>query len=147
MRLLREVISDLRPDTGINWPVIQRASCEAINATTGATGCFLVEGALACSAAAQSVQQALAKQRAQGELELRQRFDRAVAEGDLPRDVDAADLARFVSTVSHGLAVQAAGGAAVAALALQSVPSSDNPLILRGVGTTSGQCSPEVGLP
>jgi len=42
--------------------------------------------------------------------------------------VNVADLARFVSTVSHGLAVQAAGGAtvaeleAVAALAMQSVP-------------------------
>ena len=36
----------------------------------------------------------------------------ATGEGDLPSNVDAAALARFVATVMHGMAVQAAGGAA-----------------------------------
>lgn len=104
-------------------------SIELVRNPENPRGCFLVQGALVCSDAAQSVQQALAQQRLQGEVALRRRFERAVAEGDLPDDVNVTDLARFVSTVSHGLAVQAAGGAtvaeleAVAALAMQAIPA------------------------
>ena len=53
---------------------------------------------------------------------------RAVAEGDLPSEVDCADLARYVVTMIHGMAVQAAGGASreellrVAELALRAWP-------------------------
>jgi hypothetical protein len=35
----------------------------------------------------------------------------AMAEGDLESDANPADLARFVTTVMHGIAVQAASGA------------------------------------
>ncbi|MBX3438521.1 MAG: TetR/AcrR family transcriptional regulator [Planctomycetaceae bacterium] len=91
-------------------------------------GCFLVQGALACGDAAQPLQQAMSRQRARGEAALRTRFETAIAEGELPPHVNAADLARYVSTVSYGLAVQAAGGAttadltATAAIALQALP-------------------------
>ncbi len=51
----------------------------------------------------------MAKRRAEGEALLRKRFERAASEGDLPSDTDPSDLARFVATVSHGMAVQAAG--------------------------------------
>jgi AcrR family transcriptional regulator len=107
-----------------------RGSIDLARNSENPRGCFLVQGALACSEAAQSVQQALAKQRKRGEQQLRLRFEQAVAEGDLPSDVNVTDLARFVSTVSHGLAVQAAGGAAVteleavAALALRAIPAA-----------------------
>ena len=53
----------------------------------------------------------MVKRRAEGEALLRERFERAVSEGDLPLDTDPADVARFVPTFSHGMAVQAAGGA------------------------------------
>ena len=43
---------------------------------------------------------------------MRQRLKRAQAEGDLPQDANAADLARYVVTVIQGIAVQAASGAA-----------------------------------
>jgi AcrR family transcriptional regulator len=91
-------------------------------------GCFLVQGALACGDTAQPVQQAMAKQRFMRETALRERFERAVFVGDLPPDVNPADLARYVATVSYGLAVQAAGGTSaadletVAAIAIQSLP-------------------------
>lgn len=91
-------------------------------------GCFLVQGALACGDAAQAVQQAMARERFKGELALRKRFQRAVAEGDLPRSIKPANLARYVSTVSYGLAIQAASGASIAdlksvtAIALQALP-------------------------
>jgi hypothetical protein len=42
---------------------------------------------------------------------LRERFVRAVAEGDLSAGAEPDALARYVATVIHGMAVQAAGGA------------------------------------
>jgi DNA-binding NarL/FixJ family response regulator len=41
---------------------------------------------------------------------LLRRFERAKAEGDLPKDVDAAELASFISTLAQGISVQAASG-------------------------------------
>ena len=74
-------------------------------------GCLIVQGALACGDASETVQRELAKHREQGVVALRKRFERARREGDLPRKVNAADLARYVSTIAHGLSVQAASGA------------------------------------
>jgi AcrR family transcriptional regulator len=74
-------------------------------------GCLAVQGALACGEAADSVRRELIARRAAVEVALRERFERAVSEGDLPADVDCADLARYIVTVIHGMGVQAAGGA------------------------------------
>lgn len=74
-------------------------------------GCLLVQGALSCGKTADSVRRELMARRNDGEKALRQRLKRAIMEGDLPADASAADLARFVVTVIHGLAVQAASGA------------------------------------
>jgi hypothetical protein len=63
-----------------------------------------------------------------GEAAIRRRFKRAKAEGDLPADSNPADLARYVVTISQGMAVQAAGGASredlqrVAATAMHAWP-------------------------
>ena len=91
-------------------------------------GCLIVQGALACGETAESVRQELAARRAAGEVAVRQRFERASADGDLPAEANTADLARYVVTVMRGLAVQAAGGASredlrrVAELALRAWP-------------------------
>jgi AcrR family transcriptional regulator len=74
-------------------------------------GCLLVQGALASGPDAQSVQKELSKHRGGAEAAVRRRFERAIAEGDLPANVDAAKLARFIVTVLWGMSVQAAGGA------------------------------------
>jgi AcrR family transcriptional regulator len=74
-------------------------------------GCLLVQGALACGDEGESVKQALADKRHFAEAALVTRLERARREGDLAREARPADLARFVWTVCHGLAVQAAGGA------------------------------------
>jgi AcrR family transcriptional regulator len=74
-------------------------------------GCLAVQGALACGDAADAIRQELISRRAAGEAALRQRLERAIVDGDLPADADPADLARYVTTVSQGMAVQAAGGA------------------------------------
>jgi AcrR family transcriptional regulator len=91
-------------------------------------GCLMVQGALACGEAAESVRRELAGRRLAVEAALRERFERAVVEGDLPADARPADLARYFVAVMHGMSVQAAGGASraelrrVAALALRAWP-------------------------
>jgi AcrR family transcriptional regulator len=73
-------------------------------------GCLMVQGALSCGEAADPIRRELASRRAAGETAIRQRFERAMLDGDLPANTDAADFARYVATVIHGMAVQAAGG-------------------------------------
>ena len=77
----------------------------------GPRGCLLVQGALSCGDAAESVRRELNSRRADGEAELRKRLKRAKAERDLPRSADPAELARYVVTVAHGMSVEAAAGA------------------------------------
>ena len=92
------------------------------------SGCLLVQGALACGEAADSIRRELAARRLATELAIRERFERARSEGDLSADANPADLARFVSTLLRGIAVQAAGGTSrtelrrVARLALRAWP-------------------------
>ncbi len=92
-------------------------------------GCLIVQSALACGETAESVRREVAARRVAGESAVRQRFERARAEGDLPAETDAADLARYVVTVMRGMAVQAAGGASrqdlrrVVELALRAWPA------------------------
>lgn len=74
------------------------------------TGCLGIHGVLAGSDDAESVRGTLIEARAGGEAMLRERFERAKAEGDLPAGVNCAALAAFVMAVSHGMAVQAKAG-------------------------------------
>jgi AcrR family transcriptional regulator len=74
-------------------------------------GCLLVQGALACGEESEPIRKALAEQRRAGEAALVERLERARREGDLTVDATPADVARYVWSVCHGMAVQAAGGA------------------------------------
>jgi len=74
-------------------------------------GCLIVQSALACGDAADSIRQELASRRQAGEAALRRRFQRAKREGDLPSNANPADLARYITTVMHGMAVLGAGSA------------------------------------
>lgn len=74
-------------------------------------GCLAVQGALACSAGGEAVRKELTSRRDCREQLLRMRLERAQAEGDLGAEANAADLARYISTVMQGMAVQAASGA------------------------------------
>ena len=72
------------------------------------TTCLWVHGALSCGD--DPLREQFAAQRAAGQAELRTRFKRAVADGDLPPDSDADALARYAETVNFGLTVQASTG-------------------------------------
>lgn len=106
-----------------------QASIDLVTDPRNPRGCFMVQGALACGDTGDRVRREMARRRARTEARIRERFERAVAEGDLPRKADPAQLAKFVTTVSHGMAVQAAGGASrdelkrVSALALEAWPN------------------------
>ncbi|MGY4625146.1 TetR/AcrR family transcriptional regulator [Bradyrhizobium sp. USDA 4486] len=90
-------------------------------------GCLLVQGGIACGTGSENVPFELAARRAQNEDQLRERFVRAKAEGDLKDTSDPAALARYVSAVSVGMGVMASSGAdrealrQVASVAVQAV--------------------------
>lgn len=98
------------------------------------TGCFGINGALAGSDEAESVRQALIDFRAAGQAQLRDRFERAKAEGDLPKTSKPDAVAAFVMAVTHGMAVQAKAGfnremlEAVAEQALSTWPTGNSTL-------------------
>lgn len=90
-------------------------------------GCLLVQGGIACGTGSENVPFELAARRAQNEDQLRDRFIRAKAEGDLKESADPAALARYVSAVAVGMGVMASSGAdrealrQVASVAVQAV--------------------------
>jgi AcrR family transcriptional regulator len=96
----------------------------------GPGGCFMVQSALACGDSAEALRKEVADRRAAGEAAVRARLERAHKEGDLPKEVDAATLARYLMAVTYGMAVLAAGGATrddltvVADMALRAIPAA-----------------------
>ena len=105
------------------------SNIDLVTSAKSPRGCFLVQGALACGENADPIRQELIKRRANLEIALCERFKQGIADGDLPKGTDPADLARYVVVISHGMAVQAAGGASraklkkVVELALRAWPS------------------------
>lgn len=73
-------------------------------------GCLGVQGALVSGDSGRGVRDLLVAWRNNGCGLLRERFQRAVGDGDLPAGADAGLLARYVTTLAFGIAVQAASG-------------------------------------
>ncbi|MCX2931575.1 TetR/AcrR family transcriptional regulator [Mycobacterium sp. CVI_P3] len=109
---------------------ILEGSIKATTSPTGPTGCLTVQGSLAAGKSARAIRDMLTELRNEAVSRLRERFQRALDEGDLPPGADPGVLARYVMTVSNGIAVQAAAGASpddlhhVAAVALRNWPSA-----------------------
>ena len=108
--------------------LLLRGTAELLSTPGEPRGCLLVQGALACDEASEPIRQALQERRQAVEAALRERFEHAAAEGDLPPEAEPADLARFLTVVTQGLSVHAAGNATreellrVADLALKAWP-------------------------
>jgi AcrR family transcriptional regulator len=88
-----------------------RASADGLTGDGHPPGCLTVQGGLACAPANRGISEFLASFRAGTEGALAQRLARAAEEGDLAPGTDTAALARFVMTLSEGLAVHAGAGA------------------------------------
>lgn len=93
-------------------------------------GCLGVNSAVACGEAGAPIREELIARRSLSEDTLRERLERASAEGDLPADEDPADWARYVMSVGLGMAVKASSGSSrnelykVAQLALRALPTA-----------------------
>ncbi len=101
---------------------------DLLTASGNPSMCLIAQGTLACGEEADSVRQEVIARRQRGEASLRARLERAVSEGELPSDTDAAGLTRYFVTVLRGLGISALSGtdreglAAVARLALHVWP-------------------------
>ena len=89
---------------------ILRGAAELHTRYPDRTGCLGIQGMLAGSDDAEPVRRALIDARTSAEALLRDRFERAKQEGDLPETANSATLAAFVNAVGHGMAVQAKAG-------------------------------------
>jgi AcrR family transcriptional regulator len=72
-------------------------------------GCMLASAS--CASASADAQEALAERRSQARRRLKERIDRGVREGDVPKGTDTAELADFFTTVVTGVAMRAKDGA------------------------------------
>ncbi|GGK27581.1 TetR family transcriptional regulator [Streptomyces camponoticapitis] len=108
----------------------------AVRATTGSdspAGCLGIQGSLAAGEPGSNARDALIAWREEHVSLLRDRFQQAVDEGDLPPDADPNLLARHLMTMANGIAVQAAGGITrdvllqVADMTMRSWPPATGP--------------------
>ncbi len=74
-------------------------------------GCLSIQSALACGDEAKPVKQELVTVRCDTLKAIQERFERAKTEGEFSADVATDVLARYLSTVIQGMAVQSASGA------------------------------------
>jgi AcrR family transcriptional regulator len=105
------VVDALRAATARETAVTFLTGSIRANTTPGwPAGCLGVQGALAAGETGKVAHDILVEWRALGQMHLRDRFLRAVREGDLPAGADPEMLARYLMTIANGLAVQASGG-------------------------------------
>jgi AcrR family transcriptional regulator len=103
-------------------------AADAVTNPDNPPGCLAIQGALCCGDTAETIRQELMARRAKGEENLRRRLQQAVDDGDLPKDSNPDDLARYICAILQGMAVQAIGGASrddlrrVAELTLRNWP-------------------------
>lgn len=102
-----------RPTAAAAIEAFLRTSADGLTADGKPAGCLSIQGGLACSAGNTRIAAILAAGRAATEAAVEERLARAA---DLPADVDARALARFVMALSEGHAVHAAAGASRASL-------------------------------
>ena len=93
-----------------------RLTAESFSIPGKPHGCLLVLGATNCAPSNKGPQDYLQAIRRRAPEVIEQRLKRAVAEGELPSELDAAAMAAFYATIIHGLAVRAGDGASREAL-------------------------------
>jgi AcrR family transcriptional regulator len=74
-------------------------------------GCLSIHGALVCGTNGERVMQIVAERRKTTESMIKKRIQQAQREGELRREVNAADYARYIAAIITGLVVQSLNGA------------------------------------
>ncbi|WP_315836166.1 TetR/AcrR family transcriptional regulator [Bradyrhizobium prioriisuperbiae] len=87
-----------------------RLTADADTDPSRPAGCLFVQGALSCSNKATKIRDELTARRTAIEPILRERIEQARTEGDASIEGVPQKVARYISTVVQGMAVQAAGG-------------------------------------
>lgn len=72
--------------------------------------CFFTQAPLAPEEASRETRALMARRRTEIEQVMRERFERAIEDGELPRGVSAADLAGYFAVLIQGFALQAQHG-------------------------------------
>jgi AcrR family transcriptional regulator len=111
---LRETLARPKAKDGI--AALLTSTADSLTDKSSPPGCLLVQGIAGAGDHAQCIRDQLSARRAAGERTIRERLKRGKAEGELPEDADPGALARYIATVTQGMAVQAAGGATRAEL-------------------------------
>lgn len=93
-----------------------RRTVESISRPGKPRGCMLVRGAMTCARSNMGPQQYVHAMRQRAPKVIKERLDRAVAEGELSAGLDTASVASFFATITHGLGVRAGDGASRPAL-------------------------------
>jgi AcrR family transcriptional regulator len=116
------------PKARVGIAALLHGTARSLTDKSNPAGCLFVQGISGAAEHAQCIRDMLNAKGAAGEKHLRERLKRAKKEGELPEDADPVALARYFSTVTQGMAVQAAGGASrkelerVADMALRAWP-------------------------
>lgn len=93
-----------------------RGMVNALSIPGNPKGCLSIHGALACGTDDKLVTQVMAKWRRSNENRIKERIQQAQHEGELGREVSAADYARYIATIMIGIGIQAVNGAGRAEL-------------------------------
>jgi AcrR family transcriptional regulator len=105
-----------------------RNTVRFLSDSTHPRGCLSLQGGLTCGSGMEAVKKAMIDWRKSALAPIEKRMQRARKDGDLSRDVNPGDLARYVLIVMNGLSIQAANGAsqvemnAAVDVALLSIP-------------------------
>lgn len=107
-----------------------------------APGCFLIQSAISTSISSRAARVESAERRRLNELAVRRHLESGDRAGQLPSGVTPAEMAAYLASVGHGIAIRAADGAAreelyrIVDLAVGFWPKTDGgPTKAPGVGT------------
>ena len=78
---------------------------------TNPKGCLIVQAALTCGQNSKLIQQELMAYRKDFEYSFVERFELAKTQGDLPKQANSKQLAKYIATIHQGMSVQASSGA------------------------------------
>lgn len=107
-----------------------RSGADALTSARSPAGCLMIQAGFSGAEDSKRIRREINRRRDEAENALRKRLERAKREGDLPTDSNPEDLARYIYTVSHGMAIQAKAGATraqlhrIAETALKAWPTS-----------------------